>query len=206
MGYGLALITAPTTEPITLAEAKKQCDVADSNDHNDVDLMSKIVAARVFIERALNRQLITATWDLKLDRFPCINEPLLIPLAPLVSVTSITYLDASGSSATWSSSNYRVSTSREPGRIIPVVGQTYPTTYATIDAVTIRFVAGYGAASAVPETIKNAIKLLVRHWFENASPVGNVGKEIEFSLQSLLTSYNFGDEFLSFGENHEVYA
>jgi uncharacterized phiE125 gp8 family phage protein len=206
MGYGLAIATAPTAEPITLQEAKKQCDLADAVTHNDAELMSKIVAARQFVERTLNRQLVTATWDLKLDRFPFQNEPMLMPLAPLASVTSITYLDAAGDSQTWSSSNYRVSTSREPGRIVPAFGQTYPTTRHTIDAVTVRFVAGYGAATAVPQGIKDAMLLLVRHWFENKSPVGDVGDEIAFSLKALLTAYSYGDEFLSFGLDHEVYA
>ncbi len=206
MGYGLTIATAPTTEPITLTEAKKQCEVADAVDHHDTELMSKVTAARQFVERVLNRQLVTATWDLKLDRFPCATEPLLVPLAPLASVTSITYLDSAGTLTTWSSASYRVSTSREPGRIVPAFGQTYPTTRNTIDAVTVRFVAGFGAASAVPQGLKDAMLLLIRHWFENKSPVGKVGDEIAFSLKSLLTAYNFGDEFLSFGSELEVYA
>lgn len=208
MGYGLTLVTAPTVEPISVAEAKKQCEIADAVTHHDSAFGSLITAARQFIERTLNRQLCTATWDLKLDRFPCgTYDAILVPLAPLVSVTAITYLDSAGTSTTWTSTNYRVSTSREPGRIVPVVGQTYPTTYNTTDAVTVRFVAGYGVASTVPTGIKQAILLLVTHWFENRSPVGSVGSEIAFSLQALLHSYNFGDEFLSFGtERREVLA
>ncbi len=203
MGYGLTLHTAPTSEPVSLTEAKKQCEIAESNEAHDPQLLRLVTAARQFVERRLNRQLITATWNLALDRFPYGNEPVLLPMAPLASVTSITYLDGNGDSQTWSSSNYRVSTAREPGRIVPIVGATYPTTYNTTDAITVRFVAGYGAASAVPEGIKAAILLLVNHWFEERSPVGKAGNEIMFSLEALLTAYSYGDEFTCYGYERE---
>lgn len=205
MGYGLALHTAPTSEPVSLEEAKKQTETVGMT-HHDQHLLSLVTAARGYIERRLNRQLMTATWDLSLDRFPCSSEPLLIPYAPLVSITSITYLDSAGDSQTWSSSSYRVSTSREPGRVVPVFGQLYPATYPTTDSVVVRFVAGYGEATSVPEGIKQAIKLLVSHWFEERSPVGTVGREIAFSLESLLANYGYGDEFTCYGEEREVLA
>jgi uncharacterized phiE125 gp8 family phage protein len=208
VGYGLTLHTAPTAEPVSLDEAKKQCDIADGLTYHDQELMGKIVAARQFVERRLNRQLVTATWNLFLDRFPCGMEPIMVPNAPLQSITSIAYVDSAGDSQTWSASAYRVGVSREPGRVVPVFGGTYPTTLNTIDAVAVRFVAGYGAPAAVPQGIKDAILLLVNHWFTNASPVGTTGSEIAFSLESLLTAYGYGDEFLHFGGQlrHEVYA
>lgn len=203
MGYGLSLVTEPADEPVDLPAARYQCGISEDNGYNDQNLLSLINAARKYVEQRINRQLVTATWDLLLDRFPCSSEAILVPLAPLVSVTSISYLDSAGTQTTWSSSNYRVSTSREPGRIVPVVGQTYPTTYGTVDAVTVRFVAGYGDASDVPLGIKQAILLLVNHWFENRSPVGKVGDEIAFTVESLLTTYGYGDEFMNFGRELE---
>lgn len=204
MGYGIALHTAATDTPVSLAEAIAQVRVPEGT--HDQELLRLITAATKYVQDRLNRQLVTATWNLYLDRFPCGSEPILIPKAPLQSVTSITYLDAAGDSQTWTSSNYRVSTTREPGRIVPVVGQVYPTTRNTTDAVTIRFVAGYGAATAVPQEIKLAILLLIDHWFENHSPVGKVGDAIAFSLESLLASASYGDEFTVFGYEREVAA
>jgi uncharacterized phiE125 gp8 family phage protein len=203
MGYGLALHTAAAGTPVTLDEAINQTRVPHGV--HDAELLNLIKAATGYVEKRLNRQFYTATWNLYLDCFPC-DGPILVPKAPLQSVTSITYLDANGDSQTWVSSNYRVSTSREPGRIVPVLGQVYPATYNTTDAVTIRFVAGYGAATAIPQEAKQAILLLITHWFENHSPVGTAGQSIAFTLDSLLDACGYGDEFACYGHEREAVA
>ena len=169
MTYGLTLVTAPTVEPLSLQEAKNQCHVV-GNDH-DAILEHLIVSARRVCEDRLSRQLITATWDLVMDEFPA--DQICLPLPPVQSVTSITYTDTAGSSATWDSSKYTFSASREPARIMPAYNENFPTDVREQpDAVTVRFVAGYGdAATDVPDQIKHAMLLLISHWFENREDV-----------------------------------
>lgn len=198
MGFGLTLQTAPTSEPVSLAEAKHQTGT-DGLDNHDVYLTSLITAARQVVERRLNRSLITTTWNLALDRFPVGVDPILLPMSPLQSITSITYLDTAGASQTWSSAYYRVTVSREPGRVVPIYGQSYPSTYPTTDAITVRFVAGYGAATAVPAALKSAMLLLITEWFENRSLGGVVSDKVGFSFNSLLQAYDTGDEFACYG-------
>lgn len=199
MNYGLTLVTAPAIEPVTPGEAASQVRVASEGGYYDEELGRLIKAATREVERLTSRQIINATWDLKLDRFPCgYDSRIFIPKAPLSSVTSITYTDAAGDSQTLATSVYKVITSREPGEIHLKYGQSWPTTYSEAEVVTVRFVAGYGATvSAVPEGIRQAILLLVDHWFENrgAVPVGSISKDMEFSLMSLLASHAVGDEF-----------
>lgn len=206
MSYGLTLNSAPAIEPVTTAEARKQCNVSDGVDFHDQKLLALTTAARQYVERYTNRQLITATWTLVLDRFPMpdwgtgLFNPIYIPLAPLQSISSITYLDTTGATQTWDSSKYRVSADREPARIVPAYGQIYPTTRTTTDTVSIRFIAGYGSlATDVPQALRHAILLLVGHWFENREAVGGVGGPVEMALTSLLDSYRIGDEFTSYG-------
>ena len=106
-----------------------------------------------------------------MDEFPA--DQICLPLPPVQSVTSITYTDATGSSATWDSSKYTFSASREPARIMPAYNENFPTDVREQpDAVTVRFVAGYGdAATDVPDQIKHAMLLLISHWFENREDV-----------------------------------
>lgn len=168
----LSLATAPSVEPMLKAEAKAYLRVDSANTDEDTLVDSLIIAARQQAETYTGRALITQTWDLVLDRFPSGDRPIDVPLPPLQSVTSITYLDTNGTSQTLSSANYIVDTKNEPGRIALAVGESWPDTQADrINAVTVRFVAGYGAAAAVPEGIKTAMKLLIAHWFENREPV-----------------------------------
>lgn len=190
MKYGTTLVTAPTVEPVELEEARKQLQI-EGGDH-DTHLSSLIKAARLEVERRLNRQLINATWDHKLDRFPCAGEPIYLPKSPLSSVTSITYTDASGASQTLATSVYKVVSSREPGEIHLKHGQAWPVVYAEAEVVAIRFVAGYGATKlTVPENLRLAMLLMIADWFENRAGEGEIGP----AVLNLLNSCAVGDEF-----------
>lgn len=173
----LTLVTAPATEPVTLAEAKAhlRVDVAD----DDTLIAALIVAAREHAERFTHRALITQTWDWSVDGFPAI---IVLPKPRLVSVTSITYMDSVGNSQTLAVSNYTVDGKSEPGRIVPAFGNQWPVTQGVINAVTVRFVAGYGDASAVPQGIKQAMLLMVGHWYDHREAVAHAQTVVEVPM------------------------
>jgi len=164
-----------------------------TNTTADPELVSWITAARQYAETFTHRSLITSTWDLKLDHFP--SGDIWLPRAPLVSVTSVTYIDTAGATQTWAlSGNYSVDApagpEAGPGRVIPAYGVTYPSTYGVPNAVTVRFVAGYGAASAVPAGIKAACKLMIGHWWSQREAVSAVNmSEVPLAVASLLWPY-----------------
>ena len=193
---GLKRTTSPATEPITLAEAKKHVEVALAVTDHDTHLSDMLIpAARERAETYTGRAWITQTWTLTLDRFPAWTIPL--PRPPLVSVTSITYVDGDGDTQTLSSSLYRVSTNTgggAPGRITPAYGEVWPTIRNLTDAVTIVYVAGYGAASSVPRAAKQAILLTVGNWFANREPVvvGVSASEVPQNAKWLLDSLRAG--------------
>lgn len=162
----LRLYTAPATEPLTASEAKAHLRVEHSTD--DTLITALIVAARQHAEDFTGRALITQTWELYLDAFPdCDDDVLYVPLPRLVSVTSISYVDTDGVTQTWNSTNYLVDAKSEPARITPAYGVSWPTTRGQVNAVTMRFVAGYGAAVDVPQTIKQAMLLIIGHLYEH---------------------------------------
>lgn len=185
----LTLVTAPAAEPITLVEAKAhlRVDIAD----DDSLITALITAARQHVEVITRRALITQTWDLTLDTWPD-GGAILMPLPPLQSVTSITYKDSAGTVYTMPATDYIVDKAEEPGRIVLAYGKTWPSvTLYPAGAITVRFTAGYGAASAVPQAIKQAILLLVGHWYESREAVvgGAVQREIPFAVEALLWSF-----------------
>jgi uncharacterized phiE125 gp8 family phage protein len=183
--WNLSLVTAPAAEPVTAAETKLALRIDASEE--DVHTITSIKAARIYIEGAFALRLIQSTWDLKLDRFPC--EEIVFPYSPLSSVTSISYIDTSGTTQTWSSAEYIVDSSSKPGRITPAYGYTFPSTQSRINAVTIRHVMGYGTGpSSIPENIKLAMWLLIGHWHENRESVivGSISKEMEYGVAALM--------------------
>lgn len=179
--------SAPATEPITLAQAKAQCRV-DISDDDDLFNDLIIPSARQYIEEATRRAFITQTWRLSLECWPDRNY-IQLPKPPLVSVTSVTYTDNAGSATVLSSALYGVDTDSEPGRVVLNYGEVWPSaTLRTMNPIQIIYVAGYGAASAVPARFKQAILLLVGHWYENREAIvlGTISKEIELAVNSLI--------------------
>lgn len=191
----LSMVTAPAIEPVTLQEAKAHLRVDDNSENELIDSLR--VAAREYVENFTSRKLITQTWDLKLDAFPCGNC-LDLPFAPVASVSSISYIDTAGTTQTWASSNYTVDAPSGafamPGRITPAYQVIWPATRNVINAVTVRFVVGYGATVyTVPYLLRAAIKLLIGHWYANREPVavGTITSDIPQTVQAMLWSFKF---------------
>ena len=156
--------SGPATEPVTKDEVEAHLRIAADSEDTFLDTLIK--AARGFVENETRRALITQTLVLTLDHFPPARH-IFLENAPLQSVTSVQYVDSAGSTQTFSSSSYSVSTAKTPGQIALSDGETWPVTKNEIDAVTITYVAGYGSASDVPQAIKQAMLMLIGHWYEN---------------------------------------
>jgi uncharacterized phiE125 gp8 family phage protein len=187
-GLLLTVNTAPTTEPVSTANAKIYARIDGSDDDTLVDVL--IGAAREKIEQITRRALLTQTWDMYLDAFPW--GDIIVPKPPLQSVTSITYTDTDGATQTWSSSEYTVDTDSEPARIVTAFGEDYPDTRDVIKAVKVTFKAGYGdAATAVPDAIITAVKMLVMTWYDHRDTVieGTSAQEVPNTVDALLSSY-----------------
>lgn len=182
----IKVITPPASEPVTLSEAKAQCRVDISTD--DTLITSYISAARRLCERINWRAFMTQTLEVWFDAWPS-TDSIRLPRPPLQSVTYIKYYDEDSVVATLSSSTYFVDTISERGRIVLNTDQSWPSvTLRPANGVVVRYVAGWASAADVPETIKQAILLVVGHWYENREGVliGSVSKSLEFSLESLL--------------------
>ena len=194
----LIQVAAPAVEPITVDEAKAHLKVSHAS--QDTYIEALIAAAREQIAGVngwLGRCLVEETFDLKLDFFPaCIQ----IPMAPLRSVTTITYRDSNGDSQTLDPSLYQVFGvgASMGGAIQPAYEQSWPTTYDVPEAVTVRFVAGYAGdglspedlAANVPAPIKAALKLLVKQAFDDKDAEDSAGAmQIDKAVERLLAPF-----------------
>lgn len=181
----LSLVTAPTTEPVTVDDFKSHSRI-DADEEDASTITGYLKASRKLVETYLRRQLITATYRFSLDRFPC--DCIELPLPPVQSVSALAYVDSDGTTQTWDSSNYRLDTYSEPARIEPAYNVSWPTIRCVSNAVNVTFVCGYGAAGAVPDTIKTAIKITTAVLFE----MRDVSAPLPEQAKHLLMSERWG--------------
>ena len=189
--------TGPAVEPLTVAEAKLHLRVDISDD--DVYIGTLITAAREWVENYLDRTLITTQLILRAAEFP--TEELELARPPMATAGTatavvITYTLADTTTATLSTALYRVDRTTTPGNVAPAINGTWPSdVIEDANAVAVTYWAGYGPTSAsVPATIRHAMLMLIGHWYESRSTVlvGVTSKPLEFAVESLLASNNWG--------------
>lgn len=195
---GLIRTVAPATTPVTADEAKSQIGLFD-NTLDDL-VVRYIKAATEAVERYTGRALITQTWRLALDAFPCESDyrpraEIRLPRPRLQSISSIVYIATDGTETTLNSSLYDATASIEPARVEPAYGQVWPEARDERESVRITYTAGYGsAATDVPEDIRHAVLLMVAQWFQYREPVvsGTIIAEVPLSVKWLLDGYRTG--------------
>lgn len=186
---GLTLLTPPTTEPLSIDEAKLH--LREDSTSQDTLIQSLIIASRDFAERFTRRALAKQTWRLSIDEFPC-NGVIRLPMPPLLAVSSVKYTDTSGAEVTLDPTKYVVDLASLPGKIDRAYLATWPITRRQPNAVRIEFDCGYSESpAAIPEGIKAAMKLLIGTWYENRESVnvGNIVTKIPHAVESLLWMY-----------------
>lgn len=189
---GLVQITKPAVEPITLPQAKAflRVDIPDDDDLIE-DL---IMTAREECEAFIRGFLITQTWKVTLDAWPSDQSPVLIPIEPLQSVTSVTWTDDTGTVMTmnpWNNGagDYILDTDHEPARLVLPPNQVWPGhALWPVSPIQITVKAGFGdTADSVPQAYKNGMRMCVAHWYENRPAVetsGAIPKEVPMGATS----------------------
>ena len=137
-------VTAPSGTAINLHYLKSQHLRLTSSAAENDRLTQAINAATLQCEYLTGRAILPQTWALVLDRFPPRIE---IPKPPLMSVTSIQYVDVDGATQTLGGSIYSVKrqySERCRRSVIDLAyDQDWPETRPQRDAVTVTFRAGY---------------------------------------------------------------
>jgi uncharacterized phiE125 gp8 family phage protein len=185
--------TPPVAEPLSLEEVKLHCRLDETDVTEDSLLNDLIVAAREHVEALVSRALMTQTIQLVLDGWPAVIE---LPRPPVQSLSSITYTDYLGTATVVPSTDYYVDDDNEPARVLLEYGKSWPTaTLRGSGAIVVEYVAGYGDESTdIPQSILQAMLLLVGHWYETREAVSDTKfvagqKEVPFAVTALLAPY-----------------
>lgn len=158
-------ITAPSSYPVTTADAKSHLRVDISDD--DTLIASYIAAATDYAESYTGRSYVQRTYRADVPYFV---DEICLANGPVISVSSVKYYDTASPSVlqTWDAGNYQLFYNV----VRRVSGVTFPSTYDRPDAVQIEYTAGYldnnsPQAENIPDAVKQAILLLVGDYYEN---------------------------------------
>jgi uncharacterized phiE125 gp8 family phage protein len=177
MRWAYQLVTGPTIEPITDAEAVEHLRLPSYDDVSKVQ--QAIRGARWEAEKYMSRGLLTQTWKYAQDGFT--SEIWLPMAAPLQSVTTVKYYDTAGTLTTLSSTAYLVDTLSEPGRVYLAPNQVWPSLQSDRRfAVEITYVVGWTEASLVPGNIIDGLYLAIGDAYEHreSTVVGVTANEL----------------------------
>lgn len=169
----IKLITAPTADPVTVADVRAHCRIDETAEDSLIAIY--IAAARQLCEETIGRVLMPQTWEQTLDAFPT-GQDIKLLRTPVASIESIVYVDANGTEQTLSESGYVFDNVTDPGWLLPADGLDWPATDDVINAVRIRFVAGYAGASSVPELLKVWIFATVGAFFSQRESIDTTGR------------------------------
>lgn len=203
----LKLITPPTGLVVDLASAKVHLSV-DSGD-DDTLITAMIGAASDYAEQMTGRALLPQTWELSLDAFPLNSwqrigaywpeyiAAMRLTRVPVASITSVSYTDTEGAAQTLSNTLYTLDAADDFGAayVVPAYNTIWPLTQESINAVRVRYVAGYANAAAVPQAIKNWILLQIAAMYAN--------RESEVVIRGVCVQLGFVDRLL---DKYKVFA
>lgn len=182
---GLQLLTAPTSQPVSLEVAKEHLRIAPDDTYLDVEVGRLIRAATASAEKITQRAIAVQSWRLILDRFP--KGAILIPKPPLKSVEAIAYTDASGADQVLDEGAYVVNPFGLIGQVTPSMGKCWPATAPQAMSLRVDFTAGYDSA---PEDVVAAILLMVGHLDQNREAVTTGAVSVvPLGVDALLSPY-----------------
>ncbi len=159
-------VAGPDVLAVDLDDAKLslRLELADTAMDGLVTIWTEgIIAA---LESEIGQCLMEQTWEVRLDEFPvAISLP-----HPVISVTSVIYLDVAGDEQTLDEDAYRLNQMAYGSTLTPISGTCWPDTYDETGAVTVTVVCGYGdTPAATPKSVKLYILAKLSEQFDPAT-------------------------------------
>lgn len=184
--FWLSKIAGNVELPVTVASCKLDLKIQHNADDELLEDYISAACALVGGKSGIVGKVLTAeTWELKLR---AASSCIVLPLSPVQSITSINYFDSENAAQSLDVDDFALYGDEDSAFIEPKTGVNWPTVFNRRDAITIRFVAGFGAPADVPKNITRAIRLIVAHWYENRTAVlvGVTAQELPLAVESLL--------------------
>jgi len=192
MRRSVVSVVTPPADLLPLATVKGNLRVAWADE--DATIQGYIDAAVAILDGPigrLGRAVMLQSW-----KHVCIGPiyGCVMLTAEPVEITSILYLDTDEVEQTADVADFRVESDGYSWAIVPRTGKAWPEIASwRYDAMRIVYTTGFPSADAVPAPIKQAVQLLVGHWYkERETATAATLKEMPFAVEALIGDYKIG--------------
>jgi len=176
-----AVTTAPTVEPVTLADAKVHLRTVTGDTSEDSAIITPLItAAREYCENVTGLALAAQT----VKAYPNNWGPWRLPRPPISAITSIKYYDLDDTVYTLAATEYQMDL--VDGMLSILEDPT--TELRALNPIVVEYTTGFTTGNTCPMAIRQAMLLLIAHWYQNREAVG-VGVEMDISVKRLLNQY-----------------
>lgn len=178
------LLTAPAEEPLSLDEARTFLRVEHGDD--DELIAALIAGARIHVEAQTRRALITQSWRIMADNWPEDGRIAVRP-APLQALTAARVYDSDGNAQ---AVDLQAFVPDKAASVLAFAPWALPSPGRLAAGIELDLTVGYGdTALAVPEPLRQAVRLLVAHWYENRGLIGTGAAVLPAGIAALLAPY-----------------
>lgn len=177
---------APAFAPVALATAKAAQGI--DTDDQDALLQGYLDAGVAHVESLTGLRLASQTVKLRAWGFDC--NTFVLPIAPVVAVTAIDYLDTTGAPQALDAAVYTTALYGLSPLITLAPGQRWPSTRCAPGAVTLTLTVGW-AEGALPAELRQAVILTFGDFntFREQAMAGLVSNVAGVAVESLLTNW-----------------
>lgn len=154
----------------------------------DADLVELyMIAAEEKIENRTGWALSQRSLRLRLDAFP---KCIALPVAPVIAVTAVKYLDRNGEEQTLANTVYAVLDISDAPRLVLKPGQSWPETWEIGGAVIVEFTAGHADPETIPAALRTAVLQTIAGMYEFREEVTTAqASELPNGVWSLIADY-----------------
>lgn len=162
-----------------------------------------IPTARERAEIGSGRQFLTATWEIYLDGFPCLDWPIHVPLGQFQSLVNISYVDSDNQPQTIDVAELVLRGGPDYKRISHVSG--WPTGRDPV----IEFTCGYGNdRDSLPPWVGRVLAMYCKHYYDEGRQnvvIGTSVTKVPGTADDIVNQHALGNEFSSFDPSSQMY-
>lgn len=180
----LTVITPPSDRAVELETAKRHLRV--DHDHDDAYIEDLIDSAVAYCETLSQTAFMRQTLRLTLGCFPA-SEMIKLPKGPVHAIAEVEYDTADEVGIVMDADDYRLAKTT-PALVLRTSGASWPSATKGPGSVRVTYEVGLDDAASLPPQCRQAVLLVVGHWYANREAVaqGNVGREVEMGVRALM--------------------